>query len=87
MYFTYIGEDSDEGAVYPVCKCYCPVLLYFVSSAGNATRFCVSDDTWGRPDVSQCENVAFTAIRTTVSGEKIAIMHCVFRSMYPNLLK
>ena len=47
----------------------------------------MSDDTWGRPDVSQCENVAFTAIRTTVSGEKIAIMHCVFRSMYPNLLK
>ena len=67
MYFTYIGEDSDKGG-----GIYCLQMLTssFVSSAGNATRFCVRNDTWGRPDVSQCENVAFTAIRTTVSGEK-----------------
>ena len=45
------------------------------------------NDTWGRPDVSQCENVAFTAIRTTVSGEKFAIMQCVCCPMYHNLLK
>ena len=61
---------------------FCILFLY---SAGNATRFCVRNGTWGRPDVSQCQNLAFTAIRATVSEKKLEVIKCICTTESPKI--
>ena len=41
--------------------------------------------TWGRPDVSQCQNLAFTAIRASVSEKKLAIIKCTCTTESPKI--
>ena len=41
------------------------------SFTGNAVRFCISNQTWGRVDVTDCTSQEFEDLATNVSGAYI----------------